>query len=68
MRPFESTRILPRLELSDTPTVAEPPVVVIGVADAAVALPPPPQPATTSATSPIRTAPMSREWGLLRVM
>jgi hypothetical protein len=65
VRPVESTRIDPRL-LFATPTVAEAPLEVFGVA--AVAAPPPPQAAMARATIGITTALASKVMGLLRVM
>jgi hypothetical protein len=65
VRPVELTRIDPRL-LFVTPTVAEAPVAVFGVA--AVAAPPPPHAATARAVSGIATALARRVMGLLRVM
>ena len=50
MRPWESTRILPR-PLPATPTVAACPLDVFGAGDAAVAPSPPPHAATVSAPS-----------------
>jgi hypothetical protein len=49
LRPWESTRIFPRLVLARL-TVADAPVVVFGGV-AVVALPPPPQAATDSTAS-----------------
>src|SRR6185295_8406394 len=51
VRPWESTRIFPRPPLLATPTLAECPAAVVAGCDDAVALPPPPQPATANATS-----------------
>jgi hypothetical protein len=64
VRPFESTRIEPRA-LLETPTVAEAPFEVFGVA--AVAALPPPHAATVRATSGITTAPARKLMGLLVV-
>src|SRR4051812_43549741 len=52
VRPWESTRIFPRLPLVATPTVAGcPAAVVAGCVEAVAPPPPPPQPATANATS-----------------
>jgi hypothetical protein len=68
VRPVESTRIDPRL-LFATPTVAEAPVEVFaGDPVAAVAAPPPPQPATARAVSGIAAALARKVRGLLRIM
>jgi hypothetical protein len=63
--PLALTRIDPRL-LFATPTVADLPLEVFGVA--AVAAPPPPQAATARATSGITAALARKVMGLLRVM
>jgi hypothetical protein len=65
VRPVELTRIGPRV-LFVTPTVAEAPVEVFGVA--AVAAPPPPQAAMARAVSGISAALVRKVMGLLRVM
>ena len=66
VRPPAFTRIDPRL-LFATPTVAEAPVVVFGVA-AVAALPPPPHAATARAMSGITAALARKVMGLLRLM
>jgi hypothetical protein len=65
VRPVELTRTDPRLLLA-TPTVADAPLDVFGVA--AVAAPPPPHAATDRAASGITAALARKVMGLLRVM
>jgi hypothetical protein len=65
VRPFELTRIDPRL-LFETPTIDEAPLEVLSVA-AVAALPPPPHAATLTARSGIATAPARKVMHLLIV-
>jgi hypothetical protein len=65
VRPFELTRIDPRL-LFETPTIAEAPLDVFSVA-AVAALPLPPHAETVTATSGIATAPPKKAMHLLIV-
>src|SRR5258708_38840976 len=69
VRPCESTRMLPRLLLLATRTVAgAPPPVVGDVVDGVAALPLLPQPATASAMSGAAAAPLMKVAVLRRVM